>query len=42
MNGRDELVSLVLDMLQRAGVREVRLVYFFLRALLGEGVSDDE
>ena len=42
MNGRDELVSLVLDMLQRAGAREVGLVYFFLRALLREGVSDDE
>lgn len=42
MNDRDELVSLVLDMLQRASAREVRLVYFFLRALLGEEVSDDE
>lgn len=36
MNDRDELVSLVLDMLQRANYREVRLAYVFLRAMLDE------
>lgn len=36
MNDREELLSLVLDMLQRANYREVRLVYVFLRAMLGE------
>ena len=37
MNDRNELLSHVLDMLQRAGTREVRFVYVLLRAMLGEG-----
>lgn len=36
MNERAKTVSLIVDMLQRAGYREVRLVYTFLRAMLGE------
>lgn len=36
MNDRDELLSLVLDMLQRADYREVNFVYVLLRAMLGE------
>lgn len=37
MNDRNELFPLVVDMLQRAGTREVRFIYTLLRAMLGEG-----
>ena len=37
MNDRDELLSLILDMLQRAGNRKIRFIYVLLRAMLGEG-----
>ena len=37
MNDRDELVSLVLDMIQRADDREIRFIYVLLRTMLGEG-----
>lgn len=36
MNERDELLSLVLDMLQRADYREVSFVYVLLRTMLDE------
>lgn len=36
MNDRDELLSLVSDMLQRADYRKVRFVYVLLRVMLGE------
>lgn len=36
MNDRNELLPVVVDMLQRAGARDVRFVYFLLRAMLGE------
>lgn len=36
MNDRDELLSLVLDMLQRADYREVNFVYVLLRTMLDE------
>lgn len=42
MSTKAETIGLIADMLQRAGAREVGLVYFFLRALLGEEASDDE
>lgn len=38
MNDRNELFPLVVDMLQRAGAREVRFVYVLLRTMLGETV----
>ena len=36
MKSRTELIALVSDMLQRAGYREVNLVYVILRAMLRE------
>lgn len=39
MNDRNELLSLMLDALERANIREMRFVYVLLCAMLGdEGV----
>lgn len=40
MNDRAKTIGLITDMLQRAGYREVRIVYIFLRAMLdGKGAA---
>ena len=40
MNERAKTIGLIVDMLQRAGYREVRFVYILLRAMLGEGETE--
>ena len=38
MNEKTKTIGLIAEMLQRAGAREVRLVYTLLRAMLGDAV----
>ena len=37
MSEKADMIGAITAMLQRAGAREVRLVYIFLLAMLGEG-----